>query len=200
MHEEKYKRLINLKERLTEIVETELNKGVNEANTKELGEIVDMIKDIGECIKYCEEAAYFESVKKAMEEYGENPNNRMGYDPWRYPSSGRFAPSGGGEYYGYTSGGSSSGNRGGGRGNYNSTSGQGRGNSGNNTQGRSGYVDPYTHEDYDWDPQNMRPRSPKVRYYEGENGSDQMMIDIKEMLSTASPELKKRIKAEISSI
>lgn len=196
MHEEKHKRLINLKERLTEIVETELNKGVNEANTKEVGEIVDMIKDIGECIKYCEEAAYFESVKNAMEEYGENPGNRMGYDPWRYPSSGRFAPSGSGEYYGYTSGGSSGGNRGGGRGgNSNSGSGQGRGG-----QGRSGYVDPYLRDDYDWDPENMRPRSPKIRYYEGEHGNDEMMADIKEMLANASPELKKRIKAEISSI
>lgn len=80
-------KLKEMKERLVDAAKMELDKGIDNVNTEELGEVVDMIKDLSEACYYC-------SIVEAMEE------ESYGYDRWRY-ASGRFAPKGRGTY-GYT--------------------------------------------------------------------------------------------------
>lgn len=54
-------RMKRLKENLLNCVESQINGHLNEVDTKELGEAVDMIKDFSEAIYYC-------TITKAMEE------------------------------------------------------------------------------------------------------------------------------------
>lgn len=93
---------------LTEKALCELDKGVENVNTEEMGEAVDMIKDLCEA-EY--KAVIVKSMKKADEEeeeydkellkvlkdeYGEEGGRRY-YDEYRY-ANGRFAPKGKGTY------------------------------------------------------------------------------------------------------
>lgn len=73
------------------------------ADIQSMGQVIDMIKDLGEAEKDCWEACYYKSVVEAMKKAEEEDKvmGRMGYDNWRY-SSGRFAPTGRGHYSGYT--------------------------------------------------------------------------------------------------
>lgn len=87
---EKLKDLNELKHKLLDAVKAEVSKGVENVDTEELGEVVDMIKDLASAEKDCMEACYYELVCEAMDD-GES--ERMGYDRWRY-ASGRFAPKG----------------------------------------------------------------------------------------------------------
>lgn len=89
-----------LKTDLIEELKHELRcKGFHGVETMEIGQIVDMIKDLAQTEKDCMKACYYGAMVNEM--YGEEPNDRMGYDNWRY-SSGRFAPTGRGHYAGYT--------------------------------------------------------------------------------------------------
>lgn len=77
------------------------SKGAANMDTKEAGEVVDMIKDLAEAEKYCLEACYYESIVKAMHEAGEDDEDgRMGYNSRHY-ANGRFAPKGRGSRMGY---------------------------------------------------------------------------------------------------
>ena len=97
---------------LTEKTLCELDKGVENVNTEEMGEAVDMIKDLCEA-EY--KAVIVKSMKKADEEeeeynkellralkdeYGEEGGRRY-YDEYRY-ANGRFAPKGREIRRGYT--------------------------------------------------------------------------------------------------
>lgn len=76
-----YEEICELKKKLVKIVDTELNeKSTKELNTEELGQVVDMIKDLAEAEKCCQEACYYQSVVKAMDEAQEE-DRRMGYSP-----------------------------------------------------------------------------------------------------------------------
>lgn len=75
------------------------SRGLEQMDTKEVGEAVDIIKDFAEAKKYCMEALYYQKVTEAMLSY-EEP--RYGYNNRRY-SSGRYAPKGMGSY-GYMDG------------------------------------------------------------------------------------------------
>lgn len=90
---EKLKELNELKHDLIEAAKAEMAKGIENVPTEEMGEVVDMIKDLASAEKDCMEAAYYETVTDAMTDGDE----RMGYDRWRY-ASGRFAPKGRGTY------------------------------------------------------------------------------------------------------
>lgn len=92
---EKMKDLNEIKHKLIDWVKTETVKGFNSPEEVEiLGEVVDMIKDLASAEESCMEAAYYENVTEAMENYEQDGGEgRMGYDRWRY-SSGRFAPKG----------------------------------------------------------------------------------------------------------
>lgn len=75
------------------------------SSIEQMGQVVDMIKDLSEAEKECWEARYYQSIVEAMHEEKEAQRysgERAGYDHWRY-ASGRFAPSGHGHYSaGYT--------------------------------------------------------------------------------------------------
>lgn len=64
----------NMLEDISQVASTELSKGVENVNTKEMGEVVDMIKDLTEAEKNKMEACYYKSIIEAMEdsEYGED--------------------------------------------------------------------------------------------------------------------------------
>lgn len=98
MHELKMKvaPICDMKDKLVSWSKSELEKGKDCVDTKEMGEVIDMIKDLAEAEEKMYKAAYYCSVTEAMEEYGDE-NERMGYDNYRY-SSGRFAPKGRGSY------------------------------------------------------------------------------------------------------
>lgn len=92
---EKLKDIVDIKHDLIEAVKMEMAQGIEAVDTEEMGEVVDMIKDLAQAEKSCMEAAYYELVCEAMQ--GEDA---AGYDRWRY-SSGRFAPKGRGSVRGY---------------------------------------------------------------------------------------------------
>ena len=109
MHIEKIHKMI---ECLTEKALCELEKGTENVDTCEMGQVVDMIKDLNEA-EY--KAVIVKAMKKAdeekeeydkmllrelKEEYGEDAGRRF-YDHYRY-SDGRFAPKGHGTYRGYS--------------------------------------------------------------------------------------------------
>ena len=65
-------------EKLTKCAEMELEKGVENVDTKEMGEVVDIIKDLAE-------AEYYAKISKAMDEseYGEDYDYMGAYDDMR---------------------------------------------------------------------------------------------------------------------
>lgn len=105
MHIERIHKMV---ECLTEKTLSEIDKGIENVNTEEMSEAVDMIKDLCEA-EY--KAVIVKSMKKADEEeeeynkellralkdkYGEEGGRRF-YDHYRY-ANGRFAPKGKGTY------------------------------------------------------------------------------------------------------
>ena len=104
------KRIHEMIEKLTEIALCELDKGAECVNTKEFGEVTDMIKDLAEAeyksriSKAMEEAEEEDKaeekymMKRFKDEYGDEEGERRYYDDYRYKRSGRFAPKGRGSY------------------------------------------------------------------------------------------------------
>ena len=92
---EKLKDISDIKHDLIDAAKAQFAQGVECVDTEEMGEVIDMIKDLAQAEKSCMEAAYYEMVCEAMQ--GEES---YGYDRWRY-SSGRFAPKGRGSVRGY---------------------------------------------------------------------------------------------------
>ena len=89
-------RLKAMKDRLVNCVEQQLDN-ISAADTKELGEAVDMIKDL-------EETIYYATVTKAMNESGKDTEAEMLRYPSRYYDSGMMgnnARGGGSRGYGY---------------------------------------------------------------------------------------------------
>lgn len=106
MHEqhksmEKFNDICEMKHQILRFVAGEISNGFsnNPQEVHILGEYVDMIKDLAEAEKECQEACYYESVVTAMDEYGDNP--RMGYDRKRN-SRGEYAPMEGNQRLGFT--------------------------------------------------------------------------------------------------
>jgi hypothetical protein len=65
-------RLKHMKHKLIEIAEKEIDENLENVDAKELGEVIDMIKDLAEAIYYC-------TVTEAMEskEYGEHSDHKV---------------------------------------------------------------------------------------------------------------------------
>lgn len=80
-HEREYSDICEMKKALCLWSKNQIDMGASAIDTRELGEVIDMIKDLAEAEKSCYEACYYKSVVEAMDEYGENP--RMGYNPNR---------------------------------------------------------------------------------------------------------------------
>lgn len=97
-----------IKDSLITALRDQIDRGVQGIDTREAGEVVDMIKDLTEAEEKCWKACYYKCIVESMHEEKEMmrkmpPEQRMGYDSWRY-NSGRFAPTGRGHYdpAGYT--------------------------------------------------------------------------------------------------
>lgn len=89
-------RIHKMLETLSEWAECEIDKGKECVCTAEMGQVIDMIKDLSEAEKDCYEAKYNKEIYDSMKD----TECRSGYDHWRY-SSGRFAPTGHGHRSGY---------------------------------------------------------------------------------------------------
>lgn len=86
MHEMKARShdICELKTKLLDWVRSETAQGFSQCGPEDiklLGEVVDMIKDLAECEKLCQEACYYESVVEAMDGAQMIGNDRMGYTP-----------------------------------------------------------------------------------------------------------------------
>ena len=90
-------RLKAMKERLMSCVEGQLND-LHNADAEELGEVVDMIKDLEETIYYC-------TVVEAMEDKEKEPSREMMYYPvMYYNDNGNMSSSSRGNGRGYSDG------------------------------------------------------------------------------------------------
>lgn len=97
------KRMHCMIEKIAECAESEFNKGIENVDPVEMGQVTDMLKDLAE-------AMYYRTLTKAMDEsetdeimemfdrYGDG--GRRFYDNYRY-ANGRFAPKGRGTRRGY---------------------------------------------------------------------------------------------------
>lgn len=211
---EKFGDICELKHQILKFIDSQTASGLTFDPTEVavMGEYVDMIKDLAEAEKYCQEACYYESVVEAMDEYGDNP--RMGYNPNRN-AKGQYTSRGG--YSDMDSDGRSSG----------SSRGMNRSQSGNR---RSGYMpdpdmygrydmrmdDPHM-DDSDWDDRYGRPfnefRKAKRHYTQTHSAEDkekmkehanehmmESMTTIREIYDNADPDLKKRMKSDLTKL
>lgn len=69
--------IYKLKNKILQYVERE-TQDMGRINVKEVGELVDMVKDLAEAEKCCWEASYYRSVTEAMEN-GSSGYGSMGY-------------------------------------------------------------------------------------------------------------------------
>lgn len=119
MHEVKAKaeKICELRCTITDWTKSAVEKGMEAACSEELGDAIDMIKDLADAEKNIWKACYYKKVIEAMEEAKEKEeemekllgkmsmaelsdgSGRMGYDNYRY-ASGRYAPKGHGHYVG----------------------------------------------------------------------------------------------------
>lgn len=67
--EEEAKPIKKMCEKLMDSINYELDKGIENVDTKELGEAIDMIKDLYEAKKEMYEACYYKQIMEAMEEH-----------------------------------------------------------------------------------------------------------------------------------
>lgn len=180
-------------------------------DAKELGEVIDMIKDLEEAIYYC-------TITEAMNKKEEKGNNGMmrekeeyhyfhpqmpnSYDPWSEDGGRMYYASNGGGRGGSQGGGNS------GRGGNQGGSGNGRSGGGNSGGGKSYYEYPIELRDY------REGQSPKARrmYMESKEMHHDKTIqmkelekymrelgsDISEMIEDATPEERELLKNKLT--
>ena len=94
--EEETKQIKKMCEKLIDTVNHELDKGIENIDTKELGEAIDMIKDLYEAKKEMYEACYYKQVMEAMEKHDfedeeeVEKEGRKGYRGQPRDSKGRY--------------------------------------------------------------------------------------------------------------
>ena len=69
-------KICKMKDKLCEYAHQQMQQGLDNVDTREMGMVVDMIKDLAEAEKSCLEADYYESVVEAMD----SGSDRYGYD------------------------------------------------------------------------------------------------------------------------
>ena len=74
---EKYERICALKDRALALLEMGMNQDVSVIDAKEIGELMDIVKDATEAIKYSEEACYYHKVVEAMDESDPEEKSRQ---------------------------------------------------------------------------------------------------------------------------
>ncbi len=117
--EEETKSLKKVCEKLEEVVKHQFDGGIEQIDTKEMGEVIDMWKDLCEAKEKIVKSCYYTYILKAMEkeenededykkimekmrmsgDTEEDDMERRYYDNYRY-ANGRFAPKGSGTYRG----------------------------------------------------------------------------------------------------
>ena len=94
--EEETKQIKKMCEKLMDTVNHELDKGIENIDTKELSEAIDMIKDLYEAKKEMYEACYYKQVMEAMEKHDfedeeeVEKEGRKGYRGQPRDSKGRY--------------------------------------------------------------------------------------------------------------
>lgn len=97
--EEEAKPIKKMCEKLMDAVNHELDKGIENVNAEELGEVIDMIKDLYEAKEKMVKSCYYKQIMEAMEEseYGEDydedgpmDDGRRGYRGQARDSRGRY--------------------------------------------------------------------------------------------------------------
>ena len=97
--EEETKPIKKMCEKLMDAVNHELDKGIENVNAEELGEVIDMIKDLYEAKEKMVKSCYYKQIMEAMEEseYGEDydedgpmDDGRRGYRGQARDSRGRY--------------------------------------------------------------------------------------------------------------
>lgn len=93
--DEEIKPIKELCEKLVDVVKAETSKGIEQVDTKELGEAIDMIKDLAEAKEHTVKACYYKQIMGAMEdaEYGVDYDEDGVIKGYRYQprdSMGRF--------------------------------------------------------------------------------------------------------------
>ena len=93
------KRMYCMTEKLAECAEKQFDAGIENIDTTEMGQVVDMMKDLSEAMYYRELTKAMqkfdaEDVMEMLDSYGDG---RKFYDHYRY-ADGRFAPKGRGTY------------------------------------------------------------------------------------------------------
>lgn len=116
--EEEMKPLKEICEKLLSTIKHEFECGVENFDTNEMGEAIDMLKDVYDAKEKIAKACYYKKIVEAMEKSeeedkeeekymlrrfkeeagGDEEQGRRFYDDWRYMRSGRFAPKGRGSY------------------------------------------------------------------------------------------------------
>lgn len=180
MHKELNK-VTEMKNTLICWAKNEIAKGCETCCTEELGEVIDMIKDLTETEEKCVKTMYYMNINEAMDEYDDD---RYGYNSRRY-ASGQYAPAGKG-HLGYIE--------------TPHMTMPHRSQSGNI---RSGYYSqPF--EDFRMAKRNYTQsgsESDKKRMHDHANEHIMNSVDsIREMWKDADPELKHRIKNDMSSL
>lgn len=100
--EEESKPIKKMCEKLMDSINHELDKGIENVDTKELGEAIDMVKDLYEAKKEMYEACYYKQIMEAMEEHDFEDEEeimdegRRGYRGQPRSESGRFMSRGDG--------------------------------------------------------------------------------------------------------
>lgn len=188
-------RLKNMKHEMIRWVDTEISKGKECANLEDMGEVVDMIKDLAEAEEKCIKAAYYSTIMDAMDG-SEDHARRYGYDHWRY-SSGRYAPKGHGTYSaGYTP---FSGNV-----HVHDPNMEGRFRmgypDGSKMRSKSGeYYDDYRDAKRHYHESGSKEDLSFMNQKMGENLSN-IIMQLKEMSEDASPEMRSKLKIELAEV
>lgn len=77
------KKIFEIKAKLIDELESEMERmgSIRNMDTREMGQVVDMIKDLAEAEEKCWKACYYKSVVEAMETSASGNADRMGYMP-----------------------------------------------------------------------------------------------------------------------
>lgn len=203
--------LKKMKECLIGVAEGQIYGNLDQVNAKELGEVMDMIKDLSEAVYYC---TITESMEKAVhEERGGHetmyyaPHSMETYDPRyreRYPSDMMYAQNGGARG-GQSSGGS--GSRGGSRASYTMY------NDGSMYHRYPEEMYPIYRDGGMRDPREGRSGERRKMYMEDKGHKDKMQKmqeleaymqelanDMTDMIQDASPEEKQLLQTKISTL
>lgn len=76
-------RLLQIKENLLNAIQAQVAQGLSTVDTKELGEAIDMLKDMEEAMYYCSVVAAMEERKQHTDRYPAYLDGKMYYNGGR---------------------------------------------------------------------------------------------------------------------